>query len=321
MIHRLLWMAFLCLSLVGSAQNLIPNPSFEDTLCIENPSDQLYIALDGWFNANGATPDRYTAAQDSIPCFFNSIYDPAFAAVGEWQFPKDGQQMIGLWCGNELNISRDLVEARLLEPLMADTTYCFSMYVSLGNRQNLAIDRIGAFFSMDSVYDPDWAGGYNLPMHIVNPEGEFLTDTMEWMLVQGSYTASGGESFVIIGNAFDDSQTNYLEVDGSGNGWDVAKYFVDDLNLEPCSQVGLFESMDIEPSAYYSSLQDAIIIDTRYPMNWELYDLRGRRLYVGRSELGRELIQMSGIVDGIYILRWQNGRAEGSLKVFKASSE
>ena len=76
-------------------------------------SIHLYTPFLHWFNPNNATPDELTSGQDNIPCYFTSIYFPGLLAVGEWQVPKDGQHMAGLWCGNDLNTTRELLRSRI----------------------------------------------------------------------------------------------------------------------------------------------------------------------------------------------------------------
>lgn len=323
MIHRLMCFLALIFSLEVLGQNLIPNPSFEDTICsipgLPSPwDDPFYSPSRDWFNPNNATPDHYTTApSEFFDCGHFSIYDSDWDQVGEWQYPKEGDRMLGLWLGNDLNVSRDLLEAKLLEPLMADTDYCFSMYVSLGNRQNLAIDRIGAFFSMDSVYDHSWAGGfeYEESMYVTSPAGIFLTDTVEWMLIEGVYTAQGGEEFILIGNAFDDTETSYLEVDGWGNGWDVAKYFIDDLSLVSCTSLSTGDDklpiVEIEAHA-----DQGIRINGRAGLRWTLWDSIGRVLIEGQMSQEQELIPTDWISAGIYLLTWEVEGHMGSEKLY-----
>jgi hypothetical protein len=325
MIQRLIVITFLISASHSKGQNLIPNASFEDTICswpgYEDPFDFPYFShVKDWFNPNNATPDFYVTSPYMNPgeCAANSIYNPSLLNVGEWQYPYDGERMLGLWCGNGVNETRDLLEAELISPLIADTLYCFSMHASLGNWQDLACDRLGAFFSLDSVYDHSWAGGFDLPLYVGNPAGEFLTDTADWMLIEGVFLAQGGERYIIIGNAFDDLQTSFQEVEGSTtNGWDVAYYFIDNLSLTSCSQVGITEDSASVIQTYYSPLEAQFIIESPLALEWRLYDLNGSIVASGRSNQGRLGIDATSYASGMYLLHWQSDTAQGSKRLLK----
>ena len=184
---------------------------------------------------------------------------------------------------------------------MADSMYCFSMFVSLGNRQNLAIDRIGGFFSVDSVYEESWPGWFDLPMHVTSPAGVFLTDTAEWILIEGTYEAVV-ERFLLIGNSFDETQTNYLEVDGWGSGWDVAYYFIDDVSLLPCNTLstGEFSGLAIEAEYKWGDL----ILKSPSGTNWSLYRSSGKHLDGYQSVGEHSIIDIGTLSGGLYILQW-----------------
>jgi len=321
MIHRLLWMAFLCLSLVGSAQNLIPNPSFEDTVCVVpgylNPYDwPFYTPALHWFNPNAATPDFYSVAhQEGFSCGFLSMYDTDLQNVGEWQFPKDGLRMAGIWAGNGINLTRELLSSQLLTPLVADSSYCFSMYVSLRNGSNLAIDRLGAYFSVDSVFDHSWPGGFEIDTRVVNSTGEFLTDTLDWMQVSGVYTANGGERFILIGNADDDSETLYQQVDGMGEGIDIAYYFIDELQLGLCSTLNASD-LQKEPELQVFLSGGWLRISADMGTDWMLTDLLGKVIASGSFPTSGESVLEFSEASGIYLFRWISEGAYGSRKVY-----
>ena len=62
-----------------------------------------------------------------------------------------------------------------------------------------------------------------------NPDGNYITDTVNWVKISGVFTANGGEKFVTIGNLFKTEQTHYIQLDTIVT-WD-SYYFFDDVAL------------------------------------------------------------------------------------------
>ena len=69
---------------------------------------------------------------------------------------------------------------------------------------------------------------YNLP--------QYLTDTVNWVLVSGSFQAQGGEKYITIGNFNKDSLTDTLKCDTTPWKADMAYCFVDAVFLYDCSE-------------------------------------------------------------------------------------
>lgn len=89
---------------------------------------------------------------------------------------------------------------------------------------------MAAYFSPDT---PTCSGGFCLLQYvpqISNPSGNVLSDTVNWTLISGSFTAAGGERFITIGNFLPDS---LITID-SFPVWTYpdAYYYIDDVFTE-----------------------------------------------------------------------------------------
>ncbi len=150
----LLFFIFILTITNSSSQNLVPNPSFEDTTCVTGGEwwdVPFFFGSEHWFNPNLATPD-YFGIEDQIEnCGLYSIYTPSLLNAGEWQYPRTGSKMAALWAGDGISCTREFVEIELNSELLSDSIYCVSFYLSLGNRQMLATDGFGVHFSQDSL--------------------------------------------------------------------------------------------------------------------------------------------------------------------------
>jgi gliding motility-associated-like protein len=213
----------MCMVGIVSAQNLAPNPSFEE---LENcPS---FFGAGGtllatpWVNGFGTTADVFNT------CATNPIVGVPANALG-WQQTNSGEGYIGAIFKDASNIWREYPQAPLVSPMVADQLYYIGMHVSLANYA-CSVKNIGMLISQDP---PPWT----LPDGIVaNPqvywENGFLTDTLNWTVIEGYYVAQGGENTVTIGNFETDASTSF------GPGCppfpsSLSYYYIDDVWITP----------------------------------------------------------------------------------------
>ena len=118
-------------------------------------------------------------------------------------------------------IARAYMQTKLLTPLAAGTTYTFAMYVgaakskfaTLGHNRNL-MTNIGVHFSSYQLRDYG-----NIHRVNVAPQLRFTqwdidgVDTFMYVKLSASYTSSGGEEYLTIGNFDFASQFNIAYVD------------------------------------------------------------------------------------------------------------
>ena len=213
-----------------SGQNLVPNPSLEIPNLDSCPRDysQLQKAIP-WYSPTTSTPDLFNECNP----IENWVGVPQ-NYLG-YQYPSSGDGYAGFAVYNTQNV-REYVQVKLLDKLLHKTKYYLSFYVSLSDSSRYATDDIGAYFSKEKItgiiyYDNDTLA---YTPQISNPEGNTLTDKINWVEIKGSYTASGGESYLTIGNFKADIYTDTLFMfDGgkSSNSDYKCYYYIDDICL------------------------------------------------------------------------------------------
>lgn len=210
------------------AQNLVPNPGFEyHTRCPDNVTE-LALAFP-WFKPTDTTPDYYNA------CAGNSNAGVPKNLFG-FQTAHGGQAYAGAvmfeagW--------REYVEVPLLSPLVEYHTYSISFYVSLAtNYPHCAIDDVGAYLSVNKLTQAG-DGFISRTPQVRNPPGNFLNSS-DWTLIQGTYTAVGGEKYLTIGDFDSDANTPYDPASGKFGAF--AYYYIDDVSvvdISSCSNNG-----------------------------------------------------------------------------------
>lgn len=212
----------------AAAVNLVPNASFESynscPVSFSNMPDCV-----AWYAPTTGTSDCYNACATG----------PNTPGVPVNNFGTQSARTGLGYCGFILYSAaadyREYIEAPLTNPLVASQTYTVRFYVNLADISNRSIDRIGAYLSVGPVGPVANYAPLAYTPQIESPGGTYLTDTVNWMLISGTYTAAGGEDHITIGNFHDDATTAYQL--GPGNWPGGSNYFIDDVSVEPVVQV------------------------------------------------------------------------------------
>ncbi|MFN3341597.1 MAG: gliding motility-associated C-terminal domain-containing protein [Flavobacteriales bacterium] len=229
MLRFFLFSFFLLVGIVSHSQNLVPNPSFENYSSCPQGQGQINRATP-WYSTRG-TVDYYNS------CSGNVGFQVPSNGAGN-QNARTGQAYAGFFCRQGLFEVREYLSVQLTSPLIAGEEYCVSFYVSLADDPNdydLAVNDIGAFFT-DSFIAPN-ANNFNhlaLTPQVVN-SGQILDNRVGWQQISGSFVATGGEIYLIIGSFIDNNNQNITPL-GPNGGWnEFSYYFVDDVSVVQCS--------------------------------------------------------------------------------------
>ena len=213
--------------LCAAGANLAPNPQFENFAWCPFGYSQL-AAAGPWFSPTIATPDYLNSCTSFAP-----VSTPANNFGSQAPFSGQGYAGAFVYAAGVTNIVapggyREYIEAPLLAPLVAGVTYQVSFRVSLADNSAWAISEIGAHFSSGAISTNYGQGVLSYVPQVVNPSGTPLASTNSWMLVQGAFTAAGGEDYITLGNFLTDSNTTAVAALGGTNS---AYYFYDDISV------------------------------------------------------------------------------------------
>jgi hypothetical protein len=290
--------------LIGLAQNLVPNPSFEITDCDAETDEYFFPAMD-WYNVTNSSPDYYSISLEPGVCF-------AGPPTGN-QIPRTGSFMAGLWGSQIDSPTREYIQAKLISPLEADSVYCIEMHILLAEFCPLAINRFGVQLSTDSLYDYSTfqllTGGTLFSSSV----DVFLSDAENWIQLIWEYQATGGEEFMTLGNFWAESDLEYMDVEGS-DVYPLAYYYVDDVSIVNCGTTSLYEEEPIGiigPNPFDTQLEISIGVGRFY---WALYSMDGRQIRDGRM-VNRGVVELSDLSSGLYIIQVQNSIGEKQSKV------
>jgi len=262
--RRLLVYLFFGTSLINALNaqkiaNYITNGSFEE----HYPCNGLNMInlCKGWRSIDSSL---YAGVFYFHTCFGNVPSDQ-----GAIQYPKTGNGFGGAVflclqpeCLSSAN--RSFFRNRLKKPLNANQKYCVRFYVNLRDPSSVAIDKVGAYFSDNTI---DTITKISIPLPFLIPQvsninGNIITDTLNWIPVTGTFVASGFETNLVLGNFYTDANTNTLTVKTYTPLFRTCDFNIDDVSCIPLdlpAYAGPDRSCKIGDSVYVGRERDFAI--------------------------------------------------------------
>ncbi len=195
----------LFLSLPGWAQNLVPNPGFEEYF--RCPGSYNYSAsgkvAPGWFSPTSGTPDLYNE------CSKGDVGVPTNWAGNSK--PYSGKGYAGIYCYLKGKGYREYLQTKLIEPLREGVEYYVEYWFRLSSNSKYSIDRIGLMLS-DSARWQTHDNPLGKPTYEYQMQGAYTRSTGIWNKCRFFYKAKGGEQYLTIGNFSDDAATRTYHI-------------------------------------------------------------------------------------------------------------
>ena len=259
---KYIYLAVSCLfTITVSAQNLVLNPSFENfSSCPLGPSE--FENATNWThpfnNVIGdtcSTSDLYSTCSPfgalgvGVPA---NIMGNEAAHTGNTYAGFIAYEGFSAFGCNSLFGSnwREYVQGQLSAPLQAGQTYCVSFYLSLADNVKWSTNDIGVHFANSQV-SVNCTSVSNSVLQLT-PQLEYTGSDIDqvngWVELSWEYTATGGESHIIIGNFKNDANTSYTCVNQNAFN-PYSYYYIDDVSVVPgACQVGCSLDVDIQSS-------------------------------------------------------------------------
>jgi hypothetical protein len=295
------------ITLSNHAQNLVPNPSFENYSSCPTNFSQTNRATP-WYDPTAGSSDYFNA------CAVGFANVPFIANGNGYQYARTGNAFTGLYALNCFcDAGREYIQVQLNSSLLADSCYWVEFYCNLVAPSGYSIDKLGAYLSDTAIH---YTGPGSISVLHYTPQivsNTFLTDTLNWMRVAVYYRAIGGEKFLTIGDFKPFSAGDTLNTGISG-GWTASYYLIDDVSitkivgcdtLNPSLNV-LEQKQDYGIKLYPNPGNGATTIEYHLAESDKailtVYDVTGKELNVQtlNSKASRLLLDESELPAGIY---------------------
>lgn len=305
------------------AQNLVPNHSFEvpdscpATHTFLTPGEgPLY-----WFSGGG-TPDYY---QSCVP-------PPNEASVPQsdfaFQYPQDGENYIGL-VTYEVNSGglREYAMVQLNEPLVPGQVYSVSFYAnaawngtdSLYPQHYIASSHVGALFTM---LPRPWTGGDPWPLatggaHVWHPW--IISDTVNWILVSGSFVADSAYQYLMVGNHFDNGLADTISLGSTvqlPKGYTLIDNICVSQGPEGCPTANRIDDHAVNVVLLFPNpaVDELVVMGLWQNAAGAIHDASGRLVWGGRIEPGRWSLDVKSWARGYYVMSFNSGEDRRSFK-------
>jgi hypothetical protein len=299
----------------GLAQNLVPNPSFENvTQCPFSLGLEAYVS--DWKSAR-ETPDYFNT------CATSSIADVPSNNFG-YQQPYMGNAYIGMLTYRaDSSLYTEAASVQLTTPLTIGQTYYVSFRLNLTidnfTESNSANNKIGIQFSTVE-YSPSNSSPINNFAHVWSDS--IITDTLNWSVIKGSFVADSNYSYLSLGNFFDKQFVDSI-VYGSNFG---AYYYYDDVCVSTdstlCYQnVGVNEYMqNLNISVYPNPVVNYLTIEnskSSIPYNVSIFNSLGQIIYREELLYGVNIINTEQFSNGLLTVEIQSENKKSHYKLLK----
>ncbi|MBL0126044.1 MAG: hypothetical protein IPP83_01025 [Flavobacteriales bacterium] len=306
-----------------SAQNLVPNPSFEllDT-CPYTVGFQEGDRPQGWFSWYNS-PEYFHSCAGALQNIDTLVDVPQNGWT--FQYAWEGNAYVGIYAyDGGLDEYREYVGAELVEPLVIGCAYQVRFrtnpafngsYWLLGGGG--VCNNIGLLFTTTSNA---WSGlsgpAFGLRNYAHSYSSAVITDTVAWTLVEGTFLADSAYAYVVLGNFFSDALTTGYA--NAGSWTDITYYLIDSVSVSPvnatCHGVGLSEAEATDKPRVRWSDHDIELVWDRSRSLASITDIAGRPVGPEAMSSGGRLVMPCPRVAGAYLLKV---KAQEQMFVFK----
>jgi hypothetical protein len=300
---RTLTLILFLFSRVCFAQNLVPNPSFEDTVHCPFGAAHIDDAL-GWYHA-GNSADYFNPCANA----FGPTNGVPINFTGS-QFAYDGNSYAGLvtYIVYFQQGYREKMGVQLSQPLSIGIKYYVSAYISRGD----------TIFGSDTIKCSANKFGFRFSLLPHNNSANYLptdnfsqvhsdsivTDAVNWTKIAGSFIADSTYQYLFIGNFYDDAHTDTAQCSGG-----YAYYLVDMVCVSTDSltcnlNVGINQVKNTLIKIFPDPVTDVLNIEHSFPdTKFELFNISGELIADGMLNRETNKINLTSIANGIYFLR------------------
>ena len=239
MINKIvMFLLFTCTYVYTQAQvNLVKNGAFEKYTTCPTSLDQVSYAPP-WNGIDTNWTPGMPGIPSCLPEYINgcSVYDASSEPINHffYQYPHSGKGMMQVVMYDDTIIdghvfSLDHLQGRLYHSLVAGQSYCVTFYTVRDNYCAFAVNNIGAYFDDGTIDTASYCSDYQTAYTPQVLDTALITDTLNWIKIQGSFIANGSESFITIGTFADTAHIEHVRFP-VGNRWE-GLYLIDDVSV------------------------------------------------------------------------------------------
>lgn len=238
--NKLFAILFCCFCIIVKAQNIVPNPSFDD---IRGRRPSLFP----WTMINSIDFFVYDESKKEQRITTN-VRDKNFRL----RPARTGKAYAGLRVWTNYY---EFLQVELKEELIRNQKYYFEFYVIISDHSNSLLNSLGAsFYEIKPPYI-NKSAFVNYPPQVLMFDKKGIGHNNQWTKVYGEFYARGNERFLTIGN-FSTEKFRKFEFRRFNFKRKEAYYYIDDVLLQKISHDTLKENITVDSNQIDSILAD-----------------------------------------------------------------
>ena len=233
-----------------AAQNLVPNPSFEDTIggCPTGWTAMGYC--EDWTGWGGTTTDyfKYCSSMAWSPASVPSNFVGGGYAKSGVAYAGFITNIIDSFFTNNQNDWNEYVMTQLKTPLNIGQLYEVKFYLKLASKSGHTTSSYGLLFSTNSQYSNSNNQGFlNETPQLKNTNGNYLLNKGDWVEFKRRFIADSTYNYITIGNFLDRFQTPMVQVSNQllSNPVDYPYFLIDDVSIYPIYTICQGDSIEL----------------------------------------------------------------------------
>jgi len=306
------------LAVEATAQNLVVNGSFEDTVNCEIPTQCTLLKASDWYNPTQSTPDLYDA--DTVRQCGYMIQSAGMVYMP----PKQGLRMAGFyfWDGPFGGSEREYIATELSQPLTPGTNYEVGLWYVRNRAFQAAVDHVGIWLGYDSLFMPTFDRLNVIPqLKLRDPLSEYLTESHEWTQLVDTLTAQGGERWLVIGN-FDSQDSLHGILAEPEALFSNCYYYIDNVMVRSLTGTSVPE-IGMPSVNWNSGGLQVRWSGTRGPLQVDVFSAGGCLVHRANVPLEADQAELAMVplAKGLYVLRFRCANKEAVVKFVKMEGE
>jgi outer membrane protein OmpA-like peptidoglycan-associated protein len=296
-------------------QNYVPNASFEENQNI--PCNLIFKtatfnkAMQAWHCPTNGTADIWSMKIDPSCTNFAlgnqtystfSIRKPVIGGI----MPYSGNTMIGLAAFLLRSNYREYVQIKLLKPLQKDQQYKVSFWAARGSSTMYASNGLGVALLTQPI-----SIAIDKALTQIQPQvySQKILEETTWQKIEGIFTATDTLSYLIIGNFFNNQQTQFIEKQTITDKElqetaCAAYYFIDDITLQ------IYDSTAIDNENLFAGFKNSQSI-TALPNENIGFTLSDTEIAEEANETKEQVVEITTNK----LLQWENYFFEGETDI------
>ncbi len=308
--------------------NLVPNFSFEEYSDCPMNDGQSYFA-NGWskYSIESSTPDYYNSCSES------SAFGVPKSFICNQNDNRGCNAYIGLGTIASSSFDREYIGIELSSTLIVGQKYFLSFYTAMGEykingiQYGMPSNNLGLLLSTVSFSETNPISTNNFA-HLYSES--IITDSVNWIRISGSLIADSSYKYVVLGNFFNDFNTDTTHYNCPNCMNQASYYLMDDICISTDSLLcnGGIELLSCNLSVEKNNLEnqfdifpnpvsDFLHINSQNKIeNIEIYDFFGHLIYSQQNFPNEEyVLNIEKINSGIYFFKIRTEFAETIKKI------